>query len=330
MKCTACSSVFFSVCILVGSGGAAAAQANADYPTRPLRMIVPFSPGGASDIIGRIIVLSGLNEELGQQIVVDNRAGANGNIGAQIAASADPDGYTFLFGSAGVMSINPSLYVSSNLKPTRDFIAVTQVADIPGTLVVHPSVPVTSVAQLINYAKAHPGKLNFGSSGTGSLNQLQMELFMRAADIKMVHVPFKGGGPAAIALLANQVQVYLSTLSTSLPYVKGGRLRILSVIAPQRRPEFPDVPTLAESGFPSMTTGTWQGLFFPRGTPRTIVDRLYGATVKVLERAEVKRGVASAGGEVVISKSPEAFTAFVGSETERWAKLVKDVGLVAK
>jgi len=330
MKCTGYGSVLVSVCILVWTGGAAAAQPNADYPARPLRMIVPFSPGGASDIIGRIIVSSGLSEELGQQIVVDNRAGANGNIGAQIAASAAADGYTFLFGSVGVMSINPSLYVGSTLKPTRDFIGLTQVADIPGTLVVHPSLPVDSVAQLISYAKAHPGKLNFGSSGTGSINQLQIEFFMRAAGIKMVHVPFKGGGPAALALLANEVQVYLSTLSTSLTYVKAGKIRILAVVAPKRRPEFPDVPTLAESGFPGMTTGTWQGLFLPRGAPRKIVDKLYAATVRVLERTEIRTRIAGAGGGVVISESPEAFTAFLASETERWAKLVKELGLVVK
>jgi len=330
MKYIVFGSALFSACILAGAGGAGAAQSTGDYLSRPLRMIVPFSPGGASDIIGRIIVSSGLSEELGQQIVVDNRAGANGNIGAQIVASAAADGYTFMFGSVGVISINPSLYLSSNLKPMRDFVAVTQVADIPGALVVHPSVPANSVTDLIKYGMAHPGKLNFGSSGTGSINQLQMESFIRTAGIKLVHVPFKGGGPAALALLANQVQVMLSTLSTPLQYVKAERLRILAVIAPQRRPEFPEVPTMAESGFPSMVTGTWQGLFFPKGTPRSIVDRLYGAAVRVLERKEVIARVTNAGGAVATSRSPEAFAAFVASETERWATLVRELGLVVK
>lgn len=329
MKRTGYGTVLFSACVLMGVGAAAAAQSTANYPTRPLRMVVPFSPGGASDIIGRIIT-SGLSEELGQQIVVDNRAGADGNVGAQIAASAVADGYTFLFGSVGVMSINPSVYLSSPLKPTRDFIGVTQVADVTGSLVIHPSLPVNSVKELVNYAKARPGKLNYGSSGAGSVNQLQMEFFMRAAGIDFVHIPFKGGGPATVALLGNHVQLILATLSASITHVKAGKLKILGVIGPKRRPEFPDVPTLAESGFPSMTTGTWQGLFFPRGTPRLIVAKLYGATTTVLGRADVKKRAADVGADVVTSKSPEAFTAFVESETERWAKLVKEVGLVVK
>jgi tripartite-type tricarboxylate transporter receptor subunit TctC len=313
----------------MGAVADAASQANANYPTRPLRMVVPFSPGGASDIIGRIIS-SRLSEELGQQIVVDNRAGADGNVGAQIAASAVADGHTFLFGSVGVMSINPSVYLRSPLKPTRDFIGVTQVADVPGSLTINPSLPVNSVRELINYAKARPGKLNYGSSGTGSVNQLQMEFFMRASGIDLVHIPFKGGAPSTLAVLANEVQLTFSTLSASMIHVKSGRLKILAVIAPKRQAEFPDVPTLAESGFPSMTTGTWQGLFFPKGTRRLIVDKLYGATFSVLERADVKKRVADVGADVVTSRSPEAFTAFVESETERWAKLVKEVGLVVK
>lgn len=329
MKPAGYGTVIFSACVLMGAGAAAAAQAAANYPTRPLRMIVPFAPGGASDIIGRIIT-SGLNEELGQQVVVDNRAGADGNVGAQIAASAVADGYTFLFGSVGVMSINPSVYLSSPLKPTRDFIGVTQVADVTGSLVIHPSLPVNSVKDLINYAKARPGKLNYGSSGAGSVNQLQMEFFMRAAGIDFVHIPFKGGGPATVALLGNHVQLILATLSASIAHVKAGKLKMLGVIGPKRRPEFPDIPTLAESGFPSMTTGTWQGLFFPRGTPRLVVAKLYGATTNVLERSDVKKRVADVGADVVTSESPEAFTAFVASETERWAKLVKEVGLVVK
>ncbi len=328
MKRTGYGTVLFSACVLMGTG-AAAAQSTANYPTRPLRMIVPFSPGGASDIIGRIIT-SGLTEELGQQIVVDNRAGADGNVGAQIAASAVADGYTFLFGSVGVMSINPSVYLSSPLKPTRDFIGVTQVADVTGSLVIHPSLPVDSVEELIDYAKGRPGKLNYGSSGTGSVNQLQMEFFMRAARIDLVHIPFKGGGPSTLAVLTNEVQLTFSTLSASITHVKSGRLKILAVIAPKRWPEFPDVSTLAESGFPSMTTGTWQGLFFPKGTPRLIVNKLYRATTNVLERADVKKRVAHVGADVVTSKSPEAFTAFVESETDRWAKLVKELGLVVK
>ena len=307
---------------------AGSAWAQAGYPQRPVRMVVPFAPGGASDFVGRILQAR-LSEELGQQVVIDNRTGAAGNIGVEVAARASPDGYTVLLGNIGTMAINPGLYLKVPIKPVNDLIAITQVVDVPGSLVVHPSLPVTSVKELIEYAKARQGKLNFGSPGTGSANQLEMEFFMRATGIKMTHIPYKGGaGPAAIGLLGNEVQLMFVTLSSSVSFVKQGRMRALGIVAPKRNATVPDVPTMAEAGFASMTVGSWQGVFAPKGTPRDVVKKLYTTVIKVMEDATVKTRLGDGGVEVVISKSPEAFAAFVKAENERWAKVIKDAGVV--
>jgi tripartite-type tricarboxylate transporter receptor subunit TctC len=307
---------------------AVAAWAQPKYPQRPVRMVIPFAPGGASDFVGRIMQAK-FSEELGQQVVIDNRTGAAGNIGVEVAAHANPDGYTLLLGNIGTMAINPGLYLKFPIKPVNDLIAITQVVDVPGSLVVHPSLPVKSVKELIDYVKAHQGQLNFGSPGTGSANQLEMESFMRANGLKMTHVPYKGGaGPAAIALLGNEVQLMFVTLSSSITFVKQGRLRALGVVAPKRVAAVPDVPTMAESGFPSMTVGSWQGIFVPKGAPRDVVNVLYKATIKVMDDANVKKRLGDGGVDAVVSKSPEAFGAFVKAENERWAKVIKDAGIV--
>jgi len=306
----------------------ASAHSQSNYPQRPVRMVIPFAPGGASDFVGRIMQAK-MSEELGQQLVIDNRTGAAGNIGVEVAARANPDGYTILLGNVGTMAINPGLYVKFPIKPLNDLIAITQVVDVPGSLVVNPSLPVNNVKELIEYAKAHQGQLNFGSPGTGSANQLEMEFFMRSTGIKMTHVPYKGGaGPAAIALLGNEVQLMFVTLSSSITFVKQGRLRALGIVAPKRIAAVPDVPTMAESGFPTMTVGSWQGVFAPRGVPRDVVNRLFKATVDVMNDANVRKRLADGGVETVISKSPEAFAAFVKAENERWGKVIKDAGVV--
>ena len=303
------------------------AWAQDKYPQRPVRMVVPFAPGGASDFVGRIMQAK-MSEELGQQLVIDNRAGAAGNIGVEVAARASPDGYTLLLGNIGTMAINPGLYLKFPIKPVNDLIAVTQVVDVPGSLVVHPSLPVNNVKELIDYAKTNQGKLNFGSPGTGSANQLEMEFFMRATGIRMTHVPYKGGaGPAAIALLGNEVQLMFVTLSSSITFVKQGRMRVLGVVAPKRVAAVADVPTMAESGFPSMTVGSWQGVFVPKGSPRDVVNTLFKVTIKVMEDANVRKRLADGGVETVISKSPEEFGAFVRAENERWAKVIKEAGV---
>ena len=304
--------------------------AQSNYPQRPVRMVVPFAPGGASDFVGRILQPK-LGDELGQQVVIDNRAGAAGNIGVEVAARANPDGYTLLLGNIGTMAINPSLYLKFPIKPVNDLIGITQVVDVPGSLVVHPSLPVNNVKELVDYAKANQGKLNFGSPGTGSANQLEMEFFMRATGIKMTHIPYKGGaGPAAIALLGNEVQLMFVTLSSSITFVKQGRLRALGVVAPKRIAAVPDVPTMVENGFPTMTVGSWQGVFVPKGAPRDVIKKLYTVVIKVMEDAPVKKRLGDGGVEVIVSKSPEAFGAFVKAENERWAKVIKEAGVVAE
>jgi tripartite-type tricarboxylate transporter receptor subunit TctC len=316
--------------LLAGMSAPGWTQTAEPYPSKTVRMVVPFAPGGASDFVGRIIQPK-LGEELGQQIVIDNRAGAAGNIGVEVAARANADGYTLLLGNVGTMAINPSLYLKFPIKPVNDLIGITQVVDVPGSLVVHPSLPVNSVKELIDYLKAHQGKLNFGSPGTGSANQLEMEFFMRATGTKMTHIPYKGGaGPAAIALLGNEVQLMFVTLSSSISFVKQGRLRALGIVAPKRVAAIPEVPTMAEAGFKSMTVGSWQGVFVPKGAPRDIVKKLYATIIKVMEDANVKKRLGDGGVEVVVSKSPEAFGAFVKSENERWAKTIKEAGVVAE
>lgn len=301
-----------------------------DYPTKPVRMIIPFAPGGASDIVARGISPR-LTKELGQQIVVDNRAGASGNIAVEIAARANPDGYTLLLGNVGAMAINPGLFPTFSIKPIKDFICVSQVVDVPGALVVHPSVPVATLKEFIEYAKARPGKLNYGSAGVGSSFRLAMEYFMQAAGLKITHVPYKGGtGAATIGILGGEVNANFSNLMSVLPHVKAGKLKILSVMAPKRLAVVPDVPTMIESGFPDMTAGAWQGVYVPVGTPRPIVNKLFDAVKKTMADAEVVKRLTDMGSEIVVSKSPEDFAAFMKTETELYAKVIKEIGLIGQ
>src|SRR4051812_44115040 len=256
----------------VAAGGAGAAE---NYPSRPVRMIVPFAPGGASDAVARI-VQPRMVELLGQPVVIENRSGAAGNIGVEIAARANPDGYTFLLGNVGTMAINPNMFPTFQVKPVRDLIAVTEVVDVPGSLVVHPSLPVKTTKDLIAYLKANPGKLNYGTPGSGSANRLETEMFQIQTGTKMVHVPYKGGaGPAMTGVLAGEVQVAFVTFSSSVNFAKQNRLRMLGVVAPDRVAAMPDVPTMKEQGFPTMVVGSWQGVFLPKGTAQPIIRKLF-------------------------------------------------------
>jgi tripartite-type tricarboxylate transporter receptor subunit TctC len=301
-----------------------------EYPAKPVRMIVPFAPGGASDLVARIIS-PGLIKELGQQVVVDNRGGASGNIGVEVVAHAAADGYTILLGNIGTMAINPALFPKFQVNPMRDLIAVTQVVDVPTSLVIHPSVPVKTVREFIEYAKARPGKLNFGTAGAGSNGRLEMEMFMRQAGIDLVHVPYKGGaGAAAIALLSGEVQCSFQTLSSVMTHVNAGKLRVLGVAAAKRVGAIPDVPTMSEAGFTSMKSGSWQGIYVPVGTPRPIVNKLYAVFIKVLGDPEVIKRLNDNGAEVVTSKSPEGFAGFMKDENEKWGNVVKQVGVVGE
>lgn len=332
MKHVSCCSLLAAVCLV--SAGVAHAAATAagpgNYPTRPIRMIIPFAPGGASDFVGRIIQPK-LGEELGQQVVADNRAGAAGNIGVELAARAAPDGYTILLGNVGTMAINPSVFPKFPIRPLRDFTGITLIVDLPGALGVHSSVPGKTVKEFIDYAKAHPGKLSYGSTGASSAQRLAFEFFMRKAGINLLHVPYKGGaGPATAAVLSGEVAATMVTTASFVPHVKSGRIKVLAVIAPKRVSAMPDVPTMVESGFPELTLGSWQGVFVPAGTPRPIVKRLFAAVTRTLGDAEVLKRLGTASAQVTLSKSPEDFAAFHKAQTEFWAKIVKDVGATAE
>ena len=297
-----------------------------DYPSRPVRMIVPFAPGGASDFVGRIIQPS-MAELLKQQIVVDNRGGAAGNIGVEVSVRATPDGYTFLLGNVGTMAINPNYYAKFQYRPLNDLIAITQVVDVPGCLVVHPGLPMKNVADFVTYLKANPGKLNYGSPAPSSANRLEMEMFLFATGTKAVQVNYKGGaGPAMLGLLGNEVQVMFVTFSSAVNFAKQGRIRMLAVISPERNPALPDVPTMREQGH-NMVVGSWQGLFVPKATPKPVVDKLFTVGVQMMKDPLVIKRLSDGGVTIVTSKSPADFTAFVKAETVRYGKVIKDANI---
>jgi|LNFM01.1.fsa_nt_gb tripartite-type tricarboxylate transporter receptor subunit TctC len=302
------------------------AQGAEVYPSKPVRMVVPFAPGGASDFVGRLIQPK-LQQELGQQVLVDNRAGASGNIGVEVAAKAPADGYTFLLGNIGTMAINPSIYPKFPVRPVRDFAAVTQVVDVPVGLAVHPSIPVRHMREFIAFAKAQKGRLNYGSAGAGSNGRLEMEQFMRLAGIDLLHIPYKGGaGAAATALLTGEVGVAFVSVASVMPHVRNNKMKILGVSALRRIKALPEVPTMPELGYKDMNTGSWQGVYVPAGTPRAVIDRLFAVSVKVMADPDVIKRVNDSGAEVIVSASPEAFTAFMRAQNERFVKVVKDIG----
>lgn len=317
--------------LLVGlaalQGAAAIAQSRGAYPTRPVRLIVPYAPGGASDFVARIMQPR-LIEEFGQQVVIENRTGASGYIGVELAARATPDGYTILLANSGTMTITPTVLADHPVRPLRDLVSVTQVSDVPGALAVHPSVPVTTVKEFVEHARSRPGRLNYGSAGAGSQQRLAMELFMQEAGIRLVHIPYKGGaGTVALALVGGEVSTTMTSVPALLPFAKSGKLRFLAIGFPKRVAALPDVPTLAESGFPRLTTGSWQAIYLPAGTPKPVVDRVFTAMHRTMKDPDVPRRLAVDGSEVVLSESPAAFTAFMRAQTELWAGVVKQVGV---
>jgi len=304
--------------------------AQSSYPNRAVKIIVPFAPGGASDFVGRIMQPR-LSELLGQPIVIENRGGAAGTIGMEVAARSAPDGYTLVLGNVGSTAINPGVFTNLSINNLRDFIPVTQVVDVPGVLIVHPSVPVNSVKELVAYVKANPGKLNYASPGSGSQNRLEMEI-LRTAErgMDMVHVPYKGGaGPAVTGLVAGETQMMFSTVSSAMGHIKGGRLKALAITSPKRIKELPDLPTMKESGYADGSSGSWQGVLVPAGTPREIVERLYAVLVQTMKTPDVIERLAKGGAEAVTSSSPKAFADFVASETQRWGKVAKESGAIA-
>jgi len=300
------------------------------YPSKAIRMIVPFAPGGASDFVGRILQPR-MSELLGQQIVVENRPGASGNIGLDAAAKAAPDGYTIFLGNVGTIALNPAVFPKLGVAPTKDFVSITQVVDVPGVLVINPEVKANTVKDIVAIAKAYPGKLNYASPGSGSQNRLEMEVFRRVAGgLDMVHVPYKGGaGPAVAGLAGGETHLMFVTASSAMNHVKSGRLRLIAVTSSKRLAAFPDTPTMAESGYPQLTSGSWQGIFVPTGTPRPVVDRLYSAVIETMKTPEVGQRLANGGVEVVTS-APGEFAKFVQRETDRWVKAAKEAGATAE
>ena len=307
--------------ILFAFTAAAMAQS---YPNRPIRFVVPFAPGGSTDTLARTIGQK-LTEALRQQVVVDNRSGANGNIGMEIVAHAAPDGYTILLGYIANLGIGPGLYAKLPFDPVRDYAPITQLASSPNILAVHPSLPVKSFREMIAYAKTNPKKLNFASSGVGSIGHLTGELLNRSAGVDMVHVPYKGSGQAVIDLLGGQVQMMFSGMSSVMPHIKAGRLRALAVTGAQRSPAVPDVPTIAESGFPGFAATAWYGVLATAGTPKPIVNRLHDEIVRALALPDVKERLNNVGFELV-GGTPDEFAAFIKSEIAKWAKVVKASG----
>ena len=321
------TTAIFLVLSLVLATGAAYAQ---DYPAKPVRMVIPFAPGGVSDIVGRLISPN-LSKELGQQVVIDNRSGAAGNIGVEIAARAPADGYTMLLGNIGAMAINPGFYPKFPIKPVRDFIGVTQVVDSPTALVVHPSLGAKSVKEFIDLAKANPGKFDFGSAGASSNGRLEMEIFMRAAGIQLVHVPYKGGaGASTIGLVSGEVKCAFTSLASVMTHVNAGKVKVLGVAAPKRIASLPDVPCFPELGYTTMKSGSWQGIYVPAGTPAPVVKKLFGVFTKVMSDPAIVKRLQEIGPEAVLSKSPEEFAVFMKEETDKWTKLIKEIGVATE
>ena len=303
----------------------AAGSAAQNYPTKPIRMICPFAPGGGTDFVARIVGKE-LNDALGQPLVIDNRGGAGGAIGTELAARSTPDGYTLLLGSAGPLAIQPGLSARLPYDPLKDFAPVTLVSSMPYVLVVHPSLPVESMQELLALARAKPGQLNFGSPGNGSTTHLATELLKMLAKVDVVHVPYKGVAPALTDLLAGQVQFMSGDLSSVLPQVKAGRLRALAVTGAQRSSFVPELPTIAESGVPGYAASGWFGVLAPAATPRGIITRLNAVIVKGIRGAEAHQRLAALGGDVV-ANTPAQFAAYIREDLAKWSKLIKVIGL---
>jgi tripartite-type tricarboxylate transporter receptor subunit TctC len=316
------ASLFVAPVLLVTFlGGALAQAAKPDYPNRPLRYIVAFPPGGASDIIARVVAPA-----LGQQIIIDNRGGAAGTIGAEVAARATPDGYTLFACNIASLAVSPALYKKLAYDPERDFAPIGLMASNPNVLTVHPAIPAATVAQFVAHAKSRPGKLNYGSAGVGTSPQLSMELFRMNAGLDLVHVAYKGGGPLVMALVGNEVQAMFSTVPTVIGTIRAGRARALGVTSLTRDPDLPDVPTIAESGMPGFEVISWQGLCTPAGVPEAVLARIRAALAAVLAHPDTRKRIADQSFQPH-PLTPEKFTAFIRSERAKWTKLVKDIGI---
>ncbi|TMI35447.1 MAG: tripartite tricarboxylate transporter substrate binding protein [Betaproteobacteria bacterium] len=296
-----------------------------EYPRKAIRLIVPFAPGGGNDTVARAIAQSA-GASLGQPVVVDNRAGAGGMLGAELAARAPPDGYTLFLGGVGSHAVNPNLHAKLPYDPVKDFAPITLIASAPSVLVVNPSLPARTLAEFTALAKASPGRINYASNGNGSSAQLAAVLYESMAGVQMVHVPYKGLAPALVDLLAGEVQAMFSSVVAIVPNIKAGRLRALAVTGKRRAALLPEVPTLDESGVPGYEAGSWYGILAPAGTPQAVVAKLHEAIVRALAQPEVRERLVSEGAEV-IGSTPEAFAAHITAELARMGKLIRDAGI---
>jgi tripartite-type tricarboxylate transporter receptor subunit TctC len=302
----------------------AAAQ---QYPTKAIRFVVPFAPGGGTDIIGRVVAQA-LNDALGQPVVVDNRGGAGSTLGTEIVAKSPADGYTILFGNIS-LAFNATLYTKLRYDTIRDLAPISLSAVQPNILVIHPGLPAKNLKEFIELARAHPGKYNYASAGTGSGTHLAAELLKLQTKIDIVHVPYKGTGPALTDLLGGQINMMVSTFASALPHVKSGRMRALGVTTVKRSPAAPDVPTLIEGGVAGYDYSTWYGLLAPAGTPKPIIDMLNASNRKVLARDDIKQKLESQGVDPIVN-TPAEFSTYMKSETEKWGKVVKATGAKAE
>jgi len=311
-------------CAALAAAAAGAAFAQGGYPSKPVRLVVPSSAGGGTDIVARIIAPE-LSKRLGQQVVIDNRPGAGTMIGIEVAAKSPPDGYTLLMGLS-TLAINSALYKKVPYDPVRDFAPITVAVTSASILVVHPSLPVKTLKELISFARARPGQLNYASAGIGTYPQMTYELFLSMAKLKMVHIPYKGTAPAMIDMLAGQVATMAATVLTGLPHIRTGRLRPLGITSAKRNAVVPDIPTVAEGGLPGYESVQWYAVLAPAQTPRNIIAKLHTELVQVLHSPEIKKRFAADAAETV-GNTPEEFARHIRSELDKWEKVAREAGI---
>jgi len=300
------------------------AYSQADYPSKPIRFIVPFPPGGGTDIVSRLVT-NKLTETLGWKFVMDNRAGAGGSVGMEVAANSAPDGYTLVMGQTSNLAINPSLYAKLPYTPLKDFSPVSLVSMIPVIVMISVKAPYKSLADLISAAKAKPGEVTFATTGNGTVGHLTGELLQRMAGVRLIHVPYKGGAQVFPDLLGGRVNFFLASLETAIPQVKAGTIRALAVTSAKRAPVFPDVPTVAESGYKGFDANTWTGVLVAARTPQPIIDQLNKEIARILDLPDMRERLNTGGSPV--QTGPKAFAALLKADTEKWARIVKEAGV---
>ena len=309
---------------LLAAACAASAHSQGDYPNKPIRFVVPFPPGGGTDIVSRLVA-NKLTETVGWRIVMDNRAGAGGSVGMEVAANSAPDGYTLVMGQTSNLAINPSLYAKLPYVPLRDFSPVSLVSRIPITIMVSAKAPYKSVGDLMSAAKAKPAQITFSTTGNGTVGHLSGELLQRAAGVKYLHVPYKGAAQAFPDLISGRIDFFLASLETAIPQVKAGTIRAIGVTSSQRAPALADVPTVAESGYPGFEAYTWTGVLVAARTPQPIINRLNAEITRVLDMPDMRARLATGG--TPVETGPKAFTALLKADSAKWAKIIKEAGV---